>query len=214
MFDPNPIRHRCRNPRCKVWLKAPAENSREAFCCASCEVGFYRVHCRVCERPIAGKNSRRELCGRACCETEFRRHRARFFGARYPDGRETAKPEKTLAKSTPKTGIKSDGAWRQVAGPDWSPSALYCAAVGAEEALRQSAINNLKFWNAAAWIQPHHPPVNILGGRKFPAAPDIDLGAPAKSPTLNWSPDSNPRLAQMSDDLSIPAFLRRARATP
>jgi hypothetical protein len=192
MFDPNKVCHRCRNPRCKAWLKVPAENSRAAFCCAGCEVGFYRVHCRVCERPIAGKNSRRELCGRACCETEFRRHRGRFFGARYPDGRKTAKPEKSIARSAPKTGIKSDRAWHQFAGPDLSPSVLHCATINSEEVLRQSAINNLKFWNAGARIQPHHPPVNILGGYKFPAAPDIDLGAPAESSTLNRSSDSSP----------------------
>ena len=29
--------------------------------------------------------------------------------------------------------------------------------------------------NAKALIQPHHPPVNILGGYKFPDAPDVKL---------------------------------------
>jgi hypothetical protein len=52
MFDPNPVRHRCRNPRCKVQLKQPVANPRDAFCCASCEGGFYRTHCRVCEKEL------------------------------------------------------------------------------------------------------------------------------------------------------------------
>jgi len=52
MFDSNPSHQRCRNPRCKAWLKEPAENPRNAFCCASCEAGFYRTHCRVCEKEL------------------------------------------------------------------------------------------------------------------------------------------------------------------
>jgi hypothetical protein len=193
VFESNPELHRCRNPRCKTWLKEPVDNRRDAFCCSSCEVGFYRTHCRVCEKEFGEtkRNSRRELCGRRQCRNQFRSFRGQFFSVWCPSATGASKPEKSLTKSTPKTGIKSDRAWRQVAGPDdLSPSALHCATVGAEEVLRQSAINNLKSWNDAAWIQPHHPPVNILAGYKFPAAPDIDLGAPAESPTLNRLSDS------------------------
>ena len=197
MFDPNPVRHRCRNPRCKAWLKPPVENRRDAFCCAGCEIGFYRTHCRVCEKELAEtkRSSRRELCGKRKCNNEFRsdRKRAQLVSRYYPLA-VTSKPGKSSTKSTALSGIKSDLGF----------------AVGADydrEVLWENFRANAKFWTAA-WIQPHHPPVNILGGYKFPAVPDIDLGAPAKSPTLNRPPDSNPQLAQVPDDLSIPAFLR------
>jgi hypothetical protein len=203
MFDPNPVRHRCRNPTCKTWLKEPVENPRAAFCCASCEVGFYRTHCRVCEKALGEtkRSSRRELCGGRQCRNQFRSFRGRFFSAWYPSAIGASKPEKSSTTSTPKTGIKSDLGF--TIGADYD-----------REIRRANFRTNAKFRNDAALIGPNDPPVNILGGYKFPAAPDIDLGAPAESPTLNRSPDSNPHLAQMPDDLTIPDFLRRARAAP
>jgi hypothetical protein len=36
-----PLRHRCRNPRCKLKLSAPVENEHHAFCCRGCYVSFY-----------------------------------------------------------------------------------------------------------------------------------------------------------------------------
>jgi hypothetical protein len=47
-----PLRHRCRNPRCRVKLPAPVENEHHAFCCRGCYEGFYRSRCRVCERDL------------------------------------------------------------------------------------------------------------------------------------------------------------------
>jgi hypothetical protein len=43
---------------------------------------------------------------------------------------------------------------------------------------------NRPYWrkdNAKALIQPHHPPLNILGGYKFPNAPDVKLQEEKKS---------------------------------
>ena len=110
MFDPNPVHHRCRNPRCKTWLKEPVDNRRDAFCCARCEVGFYRTHCRVCESELGEtkRSSRRELCGRRRCQNQFRSFRAQFFSVWYPNAIRASKPEKSSTKSTLKTGIKSD----------------------------------------------------------------------------------------------------------
>ena len=169
MFDSNPDRHRCRNLRCKVRLKEPVANPRDAFCCASCEAGFYRTHCRVCERELgdAKRNSRRELCGRRQCRNQFRSFRMQFFSVWYPNAIRASKPKKSSTTSTLKTGIKSDRAWLRIAGPDLSPSAFHCATVGAEKVLRQNAINNRKFWNNAALIGPTDPPVNILGGHRW-----------------------------------------------
>jgi hypothetical protein len=57
--------------------------------------------------------------------------------------------------------------------------------------------------HAFTLIQRHHPPVNILGGYKFPDAPDVQLRAEKKlgvSETAFPEPGAN---------LDIPDFLKR-----
>jgi hypothetical protein len=53
-------------------------------------------------------------------------------------------------------------------------------------------------------IGPHDPPVNILGGYKFPDAPTIDLGATGEAP----SPPANSAalIVTILADLTIPVF--------
>jgi hypothetical protein len=162
MFDPNPVSHRCRNPRCKSWLKEPVVSPRDAFCCASCEAGFYRMHCRVCEKELgdAKRNSRRELCGRRQCRNRFRSSRAHFLSCWYPSAIGASKPEKSSTKSTSKTTIKSDRGF--AIGGDYD-----------REVLRENFKANARFWNAVALIGPHDPPINILGGYKFPLSPEL-----------------------------------------
>jgi hypothetical protein len=197
MFDPNPVRHRCRNPRCKVQLKEPVANPRDAFCCVGCEAGFYRTHCRVCEKALGEtkRNWRRELCGRRQCRNQFRSFRNGLFSVWYPSAIGASKPEKSSTKSTLKTGIKSDQALRLSSctdAPEEVVSAL--AAVGFaiggaydREVLRKNFKDNAKFWNAAALIGPNDPPVNILGGYKFPNAPVVDLSwIPPKTSGQWW----------------------------
>jgi hypothetical protein len=215
MFDSNPDRHRCRNPRCKVWLKEPVASLRDAFCCTSCEAGFYRTHCRVCERELgnAKRNSRRELCGRRQCRNQFRSFRHQFFSVWYPSASGASKPEKSSTKSTPKTGIKSDRAWRKVAGPD-VPEINYRIPLDPELVARLNRQHN-RYWIDDALIGPNDPPVNILGGYKFPNAPAVDLNPIApKTEKQKFSPDQQKRLdelrAQILADLSIPAFLWRS----
>jgi len=204
MFDSNSIHHRCRNPRCKTWLKEPVENPRDAFCCASCEVGFYRTHCRVCEKALgaAKRTSRRELCGKRKCINEFRgdRKRAQLVSRYYPLA-VTSKPEKSSTKSTLKTGIKSDLGF--TIGADYD-----------REVLRDNLRTNAKLWDATALIGPNDPPINILGGFRFPNAPAVDPNPiPPNPEKQKFSPEQQRRLAelraQIPADLSIPAFLRR-----
>ena len=112
-----------------------------------------------------------------------------------------SKPEKSSTKSTSKTTIKSDRGF----------------AIGADydrEVLRANFRANAAFWNDAALIGPTDPPVNILGGYKFPNAPVVDLNPILpKTEKQKFSPEQQKRfaelLAQIPDDLSIPAFLRR-----
>jgi hypothetical protein len=51
-------------------------------------------------------------------------------------------------------------------------------------------------------IQRQHSPVNVVGGHRFPAAPEIDLGT---IPTITDSPP----IAPIVDGLDIPEFLLR-----
>jgi hypothetical protein len=85
--------------------------------------------------------------------------------------------------------------------------------VGAEEAVANTNSTNLRHWRENCLIQPHHPPVNILGGYKFPNAPTIDLSAARHAATApdGVHADSNPYLTlnQIPDDLSIPTFLKK-----
>jgi hypothetical protein len=192
-------RHRCRNPRCREKLRTPVENPRDAFCCRRCDEAYYRTHCRVCERPIIGRNSRRELCGRRQCRNQFRSARSQFFSVWYPTATGASKPGKSSTTSTLKSGTFSGRA----------------SAIGADsdrEVLRQNAIDNRKFWNAAALIGSNDPPVNILGGYKFPNAPDIDLKSDRALADHSMTvTESRPDL-KIPDDLSIPQFLCRGPA--
>ena len=221
MFDSNPSHQRCRNPRCKAWLKEPAENPRNAFCCASCEAGFYRTHCRVCEKELTKQNSRRELCGRRQCRNRFRSFRSQFFSVWYPSAIGASKPEKSSTKSTLKTWIKSD--------PGFAIGHAYD-----REVLRENFRTNAKFWNAAALIGPNDPPVNILGGFKFPNAPVVDLNPiPPKTsgqwwvfngatdmpsdwapPASGWVPIGSHPAWLLEESEPIPEFLRREPNNP
>ncbi len=205
---------RCRNVHCKSWLAAPVPNLRDAFCCAACEAGFYRVRCRVCEKDLgaARRNSRRELCGRRQCRNRFRSFRHQFFSVWYPSAARASKPDKSSTKSTVKTTIRSDRAWFKVAGPDAHPI-NYRIPLN-----RKTAADNTRthkaYWQQAAkhgvaLIQYGDPPINILGGYKFPGAKTVSRGPTAQLPAPAIKARAAELIAQIPADLSIPSFLRR-----
>jgi hypothetical protein len=71
-FAETAMRHRCRNPKCKMKLPKPVSNEREAFCCRGCYSAFYRKRCRVCEAEIEQpKSGERILCKRPKCRTAW-----------------------------------------------------------------------------------------------------------------------------------------------
>ena len=116
--------------------------------------------------------------------------------------------------------------WRIIASPDLTPSQFRCAAVpdgpcgpdglprwegGACE--RNKAMLRAHFRKKAAecLIQPHHPPVNVLGGYKFPNAPVVNLTPVEPAPM----PTTNPLYPKPgTDPLEIPDFLRRPLPRP
>jgi hypothetical protein len=97
------------------------------------------------------------------------------------------KPGKSSTKSTSFLTIKPARPWRVVAGPELTPAQLNCATIsdGAAggwecgERERLEARNTAKlrehFRKRVTLIGPSDPPVNILGGYRFPGAPEIGL---------------------------------------
>jgi hypothetical protein len=192
----------CRNPKCRSKLKTPVSNPREAFCARGCHTSFYLRRCLVCEGPLQRRNKTQKVCRKARCRSVWRARAG--FGRSPSTGVSLA--SKTLDFIDSKRPLEPDRAWRQIAGRKLSPSQLHCGLVGANEAVAEARRINRSYWrkhNAEALIQPHHAPVNIVGGYKFPTAPDVKMREETKprfSLTSCPKPDAN---------LDIPVFLKR-----
>jgi hypothetical protein len=181
----------------------PVSNEREAFCARGCHTSFYLKRCLVCEGPLQRRNKTQRVCRKSRCRNTWR---ARAGFGRYSPSTAVSSASKTPDFIDPKRPLKPNRAWRQVAGPKLSPSQLHCGLVGASEAVAEAHQKNRPYWrqhNAKALIQAHHSPVNILGGYKFPNAPDVKLREekkPCFSLTASPKADAN---------LDILDFLKR-----
>src|SRR5215469_16182835 len=94
------LRHYCRNPRCRMKLKAPVENPREAFCTKGCHSSFYRKRCLVCEAEMVRRTENQLICGKRGCRNglETRSGLGRYLPP--PDGvSPLGKPIKSGIKS-------------------------------------------------------------------------------------------------------------------
>jgi hypothetical protein len=203
-------RHRCRNPRCRAKLAVPTFDRLSAFCCTACCDSFFRHRCIVCEAQIVRKTHGQRLCRRPKCRSEFRRHREQFPARRYSGGPVADISGKKPAKSTTKTVIIRDLAWRIVAGPEPSEANLIIPLdpelAARLDRQRADLIKRAKRQAPAPLLGPNDPPVNVVGGYRFPGAPKINLDPPAvvPAPMTPASPDF-----EIAADLSLPPFLRR-----
>jgi hypothetical protein len=173
--DVLPVRHRCRNTRCGAKLKIPVANRRAAFCCKGCAQQFYRRHCLVCGVQFTRKaTERRRVCWRSKCQYEFKHHPGSYFSDAYPIAEQGLKTEvrpsstgtsDNASRSAHSTGLKSGPksgrGFRIVAGADLHPI-------------------NLTNWPEQpkprlVLFQRDAPPVNVIGGYRFPNAPKIKL---------------------------------------
>ena len=68
------LRHRCRNPRCRMKLPGPVSNLREAFCTRGCYNSFYLKRCHVCDKPIEQPNrgGTRLICKKSKCKNAWK----------------------------------------------------------------------------------------------------------------------------------------------
>jgi hypothetical protein len=180
-------RHMCRNSRCRSRLPAPVSNPREAFCARGCHSQFYRKRCIACEQPMERKRESQQLCGRRKCKSQFAALKVGFLLGRYHPSSHALDASRNSTKPGTFSPLKSDRGWRQVAGPAVD---VHLAAIGADDAVKRRDRVNRARWRvagAAALIQKHHAPVNVIGGFKFANAPVIDLGT---VPTASSDPDA------------------------
>jgi hypothetical protein len=212
------IRRRCRYPRCGAKFRPAVSNPRDAFCSSRCFAQFYRRHCLVCERPIPRKTERQILCGRQKCKGQFRRHKEQFLPTRYLASVLSPNASGSAHFTGLKIGTKSGRGFVQIAGPALSATALRLAslpldpefAARLERAHRNYFDDLRKSQRRAArraLIKRKHPPVNVLGGYRFPGAPTIDL---SPLPEPKWAVPSRWRPSPAATDCpDIPEFLRR-----
>ena len=191
----------CRHRICRTKLKKPVSNQRDAFCSRGCHTSFYLKRCLVCEGPLERKNKTQRVCRKSRCRNAWR---GEAGSGRLPPSTGVSLASKTSNSIGSKRPLKPDRAWRQLAGAKLTPSQLHCGLVGAKEAVVEADQKHRAGWrkhNAEALIP--HPPVNIVGGYKFPNAPDVKLREerkPSLSPTALPKPDAS---------LDIPDFLKR-----
>jgi hypothetical protein len=117
-----PLRHMCRNPRCRMKLSEPTENERRAFCCKGCHAMFYRRRCVVCERDLPPGPPNRKLCRSAKCRNEYARfpHLFRFAtGSTAPGTGNRERDLRSAIKSGTKTRVRA--APRSLFGPTTLP---------------------------------------------------------------------------------------------
>ena len=215
------LRHRCRNPHCKGKLSTPTCNARDAFCCRGCHSSFYRTRCVICEQPIVRKTDGQRVCRRPKCRSEFRRNKLRFLGGLGGSAPAADIPPRSAHLTGTIRPKKSDRAWRIIAGPvlaeinleiPFDPElATRQAKLGAEvdEHLRKANRRAAR----KAQIQRSTPPVNIVGGYKFPGAPEIDLRPVVETAKVASCAASALRTDLLIlADLSIPDFLKRKRS--
>jgi hypothetical protein len=171
-----PLRVRCRDPKCLCALPVPAEE-RRAFCARGCYDRFYRTRCRVCgELSPRGK-----LHARKCAYAH--RQNPGLYAYRKlqnpADGR--LSPERTRDERNPyKTAIKTRArTW----GPALSTTEYWLGSLPLHpiDAARVRQANDPRWiWRETAWCRPKvlfgpdMPPLNLVGGYRFPGAPTVD----------------------------------------
>jgi hypothetical protein len=158
------------------------------------------------------KTERKQLCGRPRCKSEFRALQQREMLGSYLRSTSAPNASRNPIKQGVCEPVRPGPRYRIVAGPALSDRQLQLATVGAAPVLAQNRRANSRFWDEAALIKRDTPPVNIIGGYRFPGAPQIRLSAiPLEPDLVAVAPGSVP-IAPADDQagpLAIPAFLAR-----
>jgi hypothetical protein len=190
------LRTYCRNTHCRSKLKTPVSNPREAFCAKGCHGAFYLKRCRVCDGAIEqGRGRRRLICRKAKCRSAFR---ANSGMGRYHVAGLQKTPSETIDFIDSKQPLRSGRGWFIVAGPELTPDQLHCATIpdgpngrwedGFHQRVEAQNKDLLREHFRVARVKPANTIIGAVVSRWEPCSP--------ASPIM--------------DDLSIPAFLKRA----
>jgi hypothetical protein len=165
------LRTRCR--RCQYVLPVPSEH-RQAFCCRGCHRQFFAAHCRVCDKP--SPNGR--LHAKGCSYAHRQNPELYAFKPIQKPSDVGLEPKRARDERNPyKTSLKARAkSW----GPTLSDDEFWLAAIPLHSADKANA----RRANARAGAEPalgrpkvifgpDTPPLNILGGHRFPAGPAI-----------------------------------------
>jgi len=216
-------RHLCRNSQCGGKLAGPVSNRHHAFCKKGCHEGFYAARCLVCEEPLPPQGrAGRKLCRGSSCKSEYHRNRLIYDFVGSDTGvkllaKETSNPR--ALNSAFRCGPAGQKRPAVVAGPKLSEFALRAAGLPLDpryaERLRRENVEPLRRHLAElakkATFLCETPPLNVIGGYRFPDAPAIDRSPlPDRDDQIrhsDWKPcgPSGP----FAGDLTIPEFLRR-----
>jgi hypothetical protein len=171
-----PLRSRCRDPKCQCALPTPAEH-RRAFCARGCYDRFHRTRCRVCGEPSPNGRLHAKQCSYA------HRQNPQLYAykklQKLSDG--LGEPKRAADERNPyKTGIKiREKSWE----PTLSADSFWLATLPMHpnDRARVNRSNNPELircetsWNSPpVSFGPDAKPLNLIGGYRFPAAPTLE----------------------------------------
>jgi hypothetical protein len=189
-------RYRCRNPHCRMKLKAPVANPHKAFCTPGCYSSFYLKRCVVCEKEKpAGSTARRMLCPRPKCRSRYHQNGGIYSFLALVDTVRAPNAVRNIDKTGTFSRDVNDRPWRIVAaGSAVSANVYYCASlpIDPDTARRTAAANDWsRIRQEISWSKRARSPRDSKIETTHPVVVD------------------NPYLHQIPDGLSIPQFLRR-----
>jgi hypothetical protein len=216
-FAETAMRHRCRNPKCRMKLPTPVSNEREAFCCRGCYQSFHLHRCIVCEGAIERTTANRKICKKSKCRNALAAGLG--FGRYHADSAKPGQVSQNLepmqetaaaqhVSSASKPVERAHRPWRIIAGPPLTPSQFHCATLpgtamddvmrieaknkAALKTAEEAEIEDGGYFTDTDWREVVSPDGVICYVTRFRVAPT----------SINAAPP-------IPDDLSIPAFLRR-----
>jgi hypothetical protein len=141
--------------------------------------------CQACGKQFFYQRINRPklFCDQQCRQSDFRR----FVMRGSPIDESGQKVEANSKTFRPDF---ADRPSHIVAGPQLSPFSFRAASVAAASVIAANNRLNAKYWEAASLIKRRTPPVNIVGGYKFPNAPFVDLAPPQQPAFVNRGPRS------------------------
>ena len=195
----------CRNQRCRSKLASSTDNHHKAFCSQYCYDQFYRWKCAVCEKELPQKGRPRKLCRSRKCRLDYRNFRPTYLlsdGSGLPQEPKRKSDSKSPRKTGTFFRIGDGPGWRwearanehrlflrddhvvTISGAEGGWRITYPHMIPIQSALSLEAARKLAL-HVALWTldlnrrkarpKSKAPPLNLIGGYRFPDAPGLEL---------------------------------------